>query len=63
VGGAVVQGLDWHWIFWINVPIGLAAAVLSMARLPESRGQDRKLDVGGHALDAAARGSDRWTTR
>ncbi len=27
VGGAVVQGLDWHWIFWINVPIGLAAAV------------------------------------
>ena len=26
VGGAVVQGLDWHWIFWLNVPIGLAAA-------------------------------------
>jgi MFS family permease len=26
VGGAVVQGLNWHWIFWVNVPIGLAAA-------------------------------------
>src|SRR4051794_30614584 len=24
VGGAVVDGLDWHWIFWLNVPIGLA---------------------------------------
>src|SRR6185312_841646 len=27
VGGAVVQGLNWHWIFWVNVPIGLAAAI------------------------------------
>src|SRR5712691_5924229 len=36
VGGAVVQGLDWHWIFWLNVPIGLAAAVLAMSRLSES---------------------------
>ena len=24
VGGAVVEGIDWEWIFWINVPIGLA---------------------------------------
>ena len=39
IGGAVVQGLNWHWIFWLNVPIGLAAAALSAARLPESRGQ------------------------
>jgi EmrB/QacA subfamily drug resistance transporter len=60
VGGAVVQGLDWHWIFWINVPIGLAAAVLSMARLPESRGQDRKLDVGGLALVAAGAVALAW---
>lgn len=53
VGGAVVQGLDWHWIFWINVPIGLAAAILSTVRLPESRGQTRRLDIGGLALVAA----------
>jgi MFS family permease len=33
VGGAVVQGLNWHWIFWINVPIGLAAAAPSARRL------------------------------
>ena len=25
VGGAVIDGIDWHWIFWLNVPIGLAA--------------------------------------
>ena len=38
IGGAVVQGLSWHWIFWINVPVGLAAAILATLRLPESRG-------------------------
>jgi EmrB/QacA subfamily drug resistance transporter len=53
VGGAVVQGLNWHWIFWINVPIGLAAAVLSALRLPESRGPARRLDIGGATLVAA----------
>jgi EmrB/QacA subfamily drug resistance transporter len=60
VGGAVVQGLDWHWIFWINVPIGLAAAILSTARLPESRGQVRRLDIGGLALVAAGAVSLAW---
>src|SRR6266540_1969604 len=33
VGGAVVQGLSWQWIFWLNVPIGLAAIPLGMSRL------------------------------
>ena len=50
VGGAVVQGLDWHWIFWLNVPIGLGAAVLTMSRLPESRGPAASLDLPGVAL-------------
>jgi EmrB/QacA subfamily drug resistance transporter len=49
-GGAVVQGLNWHWIFWVNVPIGLAAAVLSVLRLPESRGPATRLDVPGVVL-------------
>ncbi len=60
VGGAVVQGLDWHWIFWINVPIGLAAAILSTVRLPESRGQARRLDIGGLALVAAGAVAVAW---
>ena len=38
VGGAVVQGISWHWIFWINVPIGLVLAPLAALVLRESRG-------------------------
>ena len=50
VGGAVVEGLDWHWIFWLNVPIGVAAAALAVSRLPESRGPAARLDLPGVAL-------------
>src|SRR6476660_9862551 len=35
VGGAVTQSIDWHWIFWINVPIGVVAAILGVRLLPE----------------------------
>src|SRR6266545_4300758 len=45
IGGAVTQGLDWHWIFWVNVPIGLVATVLSVRRLAESRGPATRLDL------------------
>jgi EmrB/QacA subfamily drug resistance transporter len=53
VGGAVVQGLDWHWIFWINVPIGLVAAALSMAKLPESFAAPSRLDLPAAVLVSA----------
>ena len=53
VGGAITQGVNWHWIFWINVPIGIVAVALSMLRLRESRGPGRSLDVPGVALAAA----------
>jgi EmrB/QacA subfamily drug resistance transporter len=52
IGGAVAQGIDWPWIFWINVPIGLLAAPLVLARMPESTG-DRtglRIDLRGVAL-------------
>lgn len=45
IGGAITQGLDWHWIFWINVPIGLAAAALSLVFLTESHGPATRLDL------------------
>ncbi len=35
VGGAIAEGLDWHWIFWLNVPIGLI--VIPMAAAPADR--------------------------
>jgi MFS family permease len=38
VGGAVVQAASWHWIFWLNVPIGIALVPLAVTRLAESRG-------------------------
>jgi len=45
VGGAVTQGIDWHWIFWINVPIGAVALPLAMRLLPDSYGARERLDL------------------
>ena len=50
VGGAVTEGLNWHWIFWINVPIGVAAVPLSLRLLPESHGARERLDLTGVGL-------------
>src|SRR5439155_3477703 len=50
VGGAVVEGLAWQWIFWINVPIGLLALPLVLTRMRESYGPDTAIDVRGLAL-------------
>ena len=59
VGGAVVQGLSWHWIFWVNVPIGFAAAIVvrpaaageprpGAAARPARAGADRRRIAGAH---------------
>jgi EmrB/QacA subfamily drug resistance transporter len=50
VGGAVVDGLSWQWIFWINVPLGLALLPLAAGFLRESRGPASRLDLPGVAL-------------
>ena len=50
VGGAVVEGISWQWIFWLNVPIGLILAPLAFLRLRESRGPARRLDLVGLGL-------------
>src|SRR5262249_15797040 len=50
VGGAIVDGISWHWIFWINVPIGLVVAPLAARHLVESHGPDRELDFPGLLL-------------
>jgi EmrB/QacA subfamily drug resistance transporter len=53
VGGAVVQGISWQWIFWLNVPIGLALMPLALARLTESYGPGGRLDLPGLGLASA----------
>ncbi|MDB5076971.1 MAG: drug resistance transporter, EmrB/QacA subfamily, partial [Chloroflexi bacterium] len=50
VGGAVAQGIAWQWIFWINVPIGVLAMPIVLARIQESFGPRTPLDVPGLAL-------------
>jgi EmrB/QacA subfamily drug resistance transporter len=53
VGGGVIDSLDWHWIFWLNVPLGLALVPLAAARLSESYGPRPQLDLVGLPLAAA----------
>jgi EmrB/QacA subfamily drug resistance transporter len=54
IGGAIVQGISWQWIFWINVPIGLVVAALSALRLRNSRGPRPQLDILGLVLVGAS---------
>jgi EmrB/QacA subfamily drug resistance transporter len=53
VGGAVVEGISWQWIFWLNVPIGLALIPLAWLRLRETRGPNDALDLPGLGLASA----------
>jgi EmrB/QacA subfamily drug resistance transporter len=50
VGGAVVEGISWQWIFWLNIPIGLVLIPLASRFLAESHGPSERLDLGGLAL-------------
>jgi EmrB/QacA subfamily drug resistance transporter len=50
VGGAVVSGISWHWIFWLNVPIGVVLIPLALRRLDETYGPTTSLDLPGVAL-------------
>ena len=53
VGGAIVQASSWQWIFWLNVPIGVALVPLALTRLAETRGPAARLDLPGLGLSAA----------
>jgi MFS family permease len=50
IGGAITEGIAWQWIFWLNVPIGIALLPFALARVPESFGPDTALDIRGLAL-------------
>ena len=53
VGGAVVDGISWEAIFWINVPVAVVAVPLVLWALPESHGRRQPLDLAGLALAGA----------
>src|SRR3984885_1505033 len=50
VGGAIVEGASWQWIFWVNVPIGVALLPFARAKLTESKGTATRLDWPGLVL-------------
>jgi EmrB/QacA subfamily drug resistance transporter len=54
IGGFVSQSLGWRWVFWINLPVGIIAIALVMARLRESFGPKTALDIPGMSFVAAA---------
>jgi EmrB/QacA subfamily drug resistance transporter len=54
VGGAIAEGIDWEWIFWLNVPIGLVAIPFVFSRIEESFGGDTSIDLPGLALVSGA---------
>ncbi len=49
VGGAVVSGFSWHWVFWLNVPVGIALLAL-VPRLAETKGPFGRVDFPGLVL-------------
>ncbi|QEY24622.1 MFS transporter [Neisseria animalis] len=54
VGGYLVEYATWHWIFLLNVPIGLVGLLVGMKIMPDVRGEQNRLDVGGFLLFASA---------
>jgi EmrB/QacA subfamily drug resistance transporter len=56
LGGVLTDSLDWHWIFLVNVPIGLAVVLLSLRLLPtaHTRAESVRLDVAGAVTVTAA---------
>ena len=57
IGGSLVQ-ISWRWVFWINLPVGLAAVLLAARVVPESKDEhvQGRPDVAGAALLAASVG-------
>ena len=60
VGGVLTQGLSWHWVFWVNVPIGLAVSALALVRLPETYGPPTRLDLPAVGLVSVGASAIIW---
>jgi EmrB/QacA subfamily drug resistance transporter len=53
IGGSITQDINWHWIFWVNVPVGIIALIGARLRLAESYGPRTRLDIPALAFVAA----------
>ncbi|MEO5878104.1 MAG: DHA2 family efflux MFS transporter permease subunit, partial [Streptosporangiaceae bacterium] len=53
IGGGLTEHVSWHWIFWVNVPVGLVLLPLARFRLADSRNPDARLDLPGTLLASA----------
>jgi EmrB/QacA subfamily drug resistance transporter len=53
IGGAIAGGLAWQWIFWLNLPIGVVAILLTAWRVEESFGPNNRFDLVGVVLVTA----------
>jgi EmrB/QacA subfamily drug resistance transporter len=54
IGGAIVEGIAWPWVFWVNVPVGIILVTLGRRLLAESRGPSRPFDPAGLVLATTA---------
>jgi EmrB/QacA subfamily drug resistance transporter len=56
LGGILTDALDWHWIFLVNVPVGILVVILSVTLIPAARIEtaSRRLDVAGAVTVTAA---------
>ena len=61
-GGVIAATLSWHWIFWLNVPVGVVAAIAAPRVLTESRGEPAPIDLTGIALVSAGLLGIVWAT-
>jgi len=54
VGGWLVDTVGWRWVFWMNIPLALAIVVISFRHVPETKGSQERIDVGGAVLTVAS---------
>jgi EmrB/QacA subfamily drug resistance transporter len=50
LGGWLVEIASWHWIFLINLPVGIGAGVATLLLMPDARGDTRRFDIAGYLM-------------
>jgi EmrB/QacA subfamily drug resistance transporter len=53
LGGWLVDTVGWRWVFWINLPLAIGVVVIALRHVPETKGEQSRLDLGGAGLSLA----------